>query len=48
MEMIPIRIAMAAVIQSGDKTHTHDHVITLRSFKIINTMVNNPLKPISA
>lgn len=36
-------------IQSGDNTHHHDHVATIVvpvSFKIINTIVNNPANPI--
>ena len=43
--MKPINIK-ANGIQKADKTHHQDHVITFRSFNVINTIVNNPKNPI--
>jgi len=37
---------MIAVIHTGERTHTHDHVITPQSFKTINTTVRTPVNPI--
>jgi len=34
------------VIQIGDNTHTHDHVILFSSFSAINIIVNSPTNPI--
>lgn len=35
-----------SINQIGDNIHHHDHVITPQSFKVINTMVSRPAKPI--
>ena len=35
-----------ALIQIGDNTHHHDHAMTLQSFRVMNTMVRRPAKPI--
>ena len=34
------------VIHIGERTHHHDQVIKLVSFKVINTMPSNPVNPI--
>ena len=41
-----IAITKAAVIHIGLNTHTQAQLITLQSFKTINTIVSNPTKPI--
>jgi hypothetical protein len=33
-------------IQSGARTHHHDHVMTWQSLSTINAMANKPTKPI--
>lgn len=38
--------AIAAEIQSGANTHTHDQAITLHNFKTMNATVNRPHRPI--
>jgi len=38
--------AIPAVIHTGDNTHHQDHVITLHNFKVIKTIVSNPVNPI--
>lgn len=40
------RTPTARPIQSGESTHTHDHVITPVSLRTINTIVKRPVKPI--
>ena len=38
-------MARAALIQSGEITHTHGHVIYPVSFRTIKTIVSSPAKP---
>jgi len=44
--IIKIMTTIAAPIQSGDKTHHHDHVILPINFNVIKTIVKSPTKPI--
>lgn len=39
-------IVINAEIQRGESTQTHDHEIIPKSFKVINKIVNTPVKPI--
>lgn len=43
-KMNRIIIVIANPIHIGDNTHNHDHVITLHSFNVINTIVSSPPK----
>jgi hypothetical protein len=41
-----IKTANAPDIHTGDKTHHHDHAMTLVSFSTTNATVSKPTKPI--
>lgn len=43
--MIIITIKKAAMIQMGDSTHHHDHVITLHHFRTANTAASSAGQP---
>jgi len=40
------KMPIISPIHKGDSTHTHDHVILPRSFKVIKTIASNPKNPI--
>lgn len=44
--IISVARVIAKLIQSGESTHIHDHVIMPVSLRTINTMVKRPVKPI--
>jgi len=46
--MIKIKIPIAKLIQSGEKTHHQDQSILSKSLNITKTMVSRPGKPIPA